>query len=170
MSQNVPGDEPIASQSGRQTAQPALTTGASAPVYAAPPPGTPMSQPAPPAYAPPIQRAPGYDGPYGAPVYGAPVYAPPQSQGLAIASLVIGICTAVMVFVPLLFWITFPAALVGLALGIVALVRGQSRGMAVTGVVLTALVTLFLLAVFALVALGFGFFLWVAEEWSRYYG
>lgn len=169
MSQNVPGDEPIGSSEPQQ-AQPVVP---SAPVYAPPPPGTPTSYPGASGAAPQIAGGPVYAPPvYGAPVYGAPAYAraPQQPQGLAVSSMVLGISSAVLAFVPPLFWITLPASIVGLVLGIVALNRRQSGGMAVTGIILCALVCLFYVFVLVLLMLGFGVLFWAFDEMSRYYG
>src|SRR5579863_5076480 len=58
--------------------------------------------------------------------------AAPPSNGLAVASLVLGIIAICLFWVPFLGWIP---VILGLVLGIVALQRPYGRGMAVGGVV-----------------------------------
>lgn len=119
------------------------------PGYGAPPPG----------YGPPH---PGYGAPttgYGPPPPGYGPYPPPpsggsgdssgskQRNGLAVASLVLGIVAAALG----LFFIGAIAGMVGLGLGIAALVRsrslkGSGAGMAVAGVILSAAGILFAFA------------------------
>lgn len=79
-----------------------------------------------------------------------------SSKGLAITSMVLGISSIVLF---LLWFISVPAAIVGLVLGIVALAKKYAgRGMAIAGVILNAVTLLFvvgffLLAIIALPAL-----------------
>jgi hypothetical protein len=65
-----------------------------------------------------------------------PPAAPPPiiqpTNGLAVASLVLGILSLVMFWIPFLGWVP---VLVGLVLGLVALQQPQGRGMAIVGIV-----------------------------------
>lgn len=61
-----------------------------------------------------------------------PMHVPPRPKGLAIAALIVGISSLV------LCWIPFVGMLGGLAaivLGIIALVKAQSKGMSITGLI-----------------------------------
>ncbi len=82
-------------------------------------------QPAAPAYSAPAAPA--------APAYGA---AAVQPKGLAITALILGIASIVFCWV---WWLSIPAGVVGLVLGIIGLRKGQPRGMALTGVILSAI-------------------------------
>ena len=90
-----------------------------------------MTQQPPPPQAPPPPPPPG--------TYGAPV--PGQTNGLAIAGMVMGIASVV------LFFLTWPAtivAIVGLILSLVGLSKsnqlgGLGRGMAIAGVVTSSI-------------------------------
>ncbi|HWJ60554.1 MAG TPA: DUF4190 domain-containing protein [Acidimicrobiales bacterium] len=130
-------------------------------------PGTPVP-PAPPAYGPPPSGPPSYGPPaYGPPAYGSPApygygYAPnpngtpsglPSVNGLATASLVLGIVSLVICCAPFML-----CSLAGLPLGIYALTRIQkgtadpgSRGLAIGGVVVNG-IGFAILAIFAVVA------------------
>ena len=111
-------------------------------------PGTPRP-PAAPAYGPP----PGYGYPY-APAYAAGPPRLPSVSGMATASMVLGILSVIVCCYPLML-----CALVGLPLGIVALLRikkgvaaPDGRGQAIAGVALSsiaiALGLLFMILVF----------------------
>ena len=64
---------------------------------------------------------------------GAPV--PAQSNGLAIASLVLGILSIVFGVIPVIGLISWLLAPVGLVLGLIALNKPTGRGMAIGGAV-----------------------------------
>jgi len=152
---DVPGPDPL---TGGTWSPPAETTGWSAPTTGAPTYGQPgYGQPGygQPGYGQPGYGQPGYGvSPYGAPGSGyAPVggFAPygggyagqPSAQGLATASMILGIISL------FLFWCVFIAwipALIGLPLGAVALskinkgtVGPQGKGMAVAGIICSGL-------------------------------
>ncbi|GGZ97542.1 hypothetical protein GCM10010371_66690 [Streptomyces subrutilus] len=93
-------------------------------------PGNPWAQPGP-GYGP----AGGEGGGYG---YGYPAYpAPAPSNGQAVAALVLGIGGVLFGLVPFFFWVGTILAVVGLGLGIAALVRAARgaprKAMAVVG-------------------------------------
>lgn len=62
-------------------------------------------------------------------------YVQPQSNGLAVASLVLGILSIVFVWIPFVGLISWILAPVGLVLGLVALSKPYGRGMAIAGTV-----------------------------------
>ena len=62
-------------------------------------------------------------------------YVQPQSNGLAVASLVLGILSIVFVWIPFVGLISWILAPVGLVLGLVALSKPVGRGMAIAGTV-----------------------------------
>nr|WSX52150.1 DUF4352 domain-containing protein [Streptomyces sp. NBC_00974] len=157
----VSAAEPIPNQAPDQTPAPdqaAAPAQAPTPDQAAAPaaPAAPASVTPPAAFAP-VTPAPPYAGPAG-PAYGAPYGAPanlwaapggshpghpgppPATNGMAVAALVFGIAGILLGLVPFLFWAGALLALVGLGLGIAAVVRsrgGAPRGaMAVAGTVL----------------------------------
>lgn len=68
-----------------------------------------------------------------APAYGAVAQ---QPKGLAITALILGIASVVFCWV---WWISIPAGIVGLVLGIIGMKKGQPRGMALTGIILSAI-------------------------------
>lgn len=84
--------------------------------------------------------------PYGMPP--APGYQPaPQGKGMAIAAMVLGIVSVVLCPIPFL---TIPAAVVAIILGLIARRRGPGAGLAITGVitgVVGALIGALLLAI-----------------------
>lgn len=87
-----------------------------------PPPG----YPAPPGYPPQVYGQP----PYGAPQYGQPSYGPVKTNGMAVASLVLGI-----------LWIYWIGSILALIFGYLARNQIKARGetgdgMAVAGIVL----------------------------------
>ncbi len=61
--------------------------------------------------------------------------APTQSNGLAIASLVLGILSIIFGIIPVIGFISWILAPVGLVLGLVALNKPTGRGMAIAGAV-----------------------------------
>lgn len=64
---------------------------------------------------------------------------PPQSNGMAIAALVVGICSIILAIIPIvgfLAWLTSPLAII---LGALALRRSVSRGAAIGGIVTGAI-------------------------------
>ena len=65
-------------------------------------------------------------------------YVQPQSNGLAVASLVLGILSIVFVWIPFVGLISWILAPVGLVLGLVALSKPYGRGMAIAGTVCSA--------------------------------
>jgi hypothetical protein len=60
----------------------------------------------------------------------------PPSNGLAVASMVLGIIAVFTFWIPFLGWVP---VILGLILGLIALSRPYGRGMAITGVVCSAL-------------------------------
>jgi hypothetical protein len=65
--------------------------------------------------------------------------AAPPSNGLAVASMVLGIIAIFTFWIPILGWVP---VILGLVLGIVAFGKPYGRGMAVTGVVCSGLALL----------------------------
>ena len=61
------------------------------------------------------------------------VHAQPQGNGLATASLVLGILSLVTVWIPIIGMIAWILAPLGLVLGLVALGKPSGRGMAIAG-------------------------------------
>lgn len=106
-------------------APPYLPAGASSPAGTGapvvPPPGAPGA---------PFAAPPGYP-----PYAGGPI-PPARPQGLAVAALVLGIAAFVSAWIPFLGLLV---ALVGAVIGVMALVRRQPKGLAVTGTVLSGL-------------------------------
>ena len=95
--------------------------------------------------------------------YAAPYYPPPAVQsapgnGYAVASLILGI---VSVLVSCSLFLTLPCAVVGLILGIVGKSKGAG-GMAVAGIILSALGLLIAIALIVLVVVTGGFTYWVS--------
>lgn len=84
--------------------------------------------------------------------------APQPSNGLAITSLVLGIVSLLIVWIPIIGLIGTLLALVGLVLGVVALQRPGGRGLAIGGIVTSSisvvLTVLGFLALGALIGLG----------------
>jgi hypothetical protein len=121
-----------------------LTAEAEKPPTPPPPPPKPPS----PTYAPPTwpQRQPP------PPVY-APVPTPVQQpgNGLATASLVLGIISVAGLVTVLASACVIPLAIIGLVLGFVALKRPGGRGKATAGIVMNGLVSLLSLLIFVYV-------------------
>ncbi len=67
------------------------------------------------------------------------VHAAPAGNGLAVASLVLGILALVTVWIPILGMIAWILAPLGLVLGLVALSKPIGRGMAIAGAVCSGL-------------------------------
>ncbi|MFF4847595.1 DUF4190 domain-containing protein [Streptomyces sp. NPDC001194] len=120
--------------------------------FAPPAPGGAFAPPAPlppaPAFGAPVPPGPpagpwGVNAPGAAPgnPWGAP--APSTTNGLAVAALTLGIAAVVIGIIPFLFWAGGILAVVGIGIGIGALVRASKgagrRAMAVTGTVLAVL-------------------------------
>jgi Domain of unknown function (DUF4190) len=82
---------------------------------------------------------------YGPPSYGPPAGPPPkQGAGLAIASMVLGIIALLLSWIPIINNVAAIIAVVGLGLGIPALIRARrgthnGTGMAITGLVTSVL-------------------------------
>jgi hypothetical protein len=82
---------------------------------------------------------------YGPPSYGPPAGPPPkQGAGLAIASMVLGIIALLLSWIPIINNVAAIIAVVGLGLGIPALIRARrgthsGSGMAITGLVTSVL-------------------------------
>ncbi|MET9466312.1 DUF4352 domain-containing protein [Streptomyces sp. NPDC006544] len=155
--EGAPDQAPAADQAAAQ-AQVPTPDQAPAPATPAAPAQAPVTPAAPAAFAPvtPAPPAapggPAYGAPYGAPGAPANLWAapggsypghpgpPPATNGMAVAALVFGIVGILLGLVPFLFWAGALLALVGLGLGIAAVVRsrgGAPRGaMAVAGTVL----------------------------------
>lgn len=83
---------------------------------------------------------------------------PQPSNGLAITSLVLGICSLLIVWIPIVGLLGTLLALVGLVLGILALQKPGGRGLAIGGIVTSAisivLTVLGFLALGAIIGLG----------------
>ncbi|MGZ9113393.1 MAG: hypothetical protein ACXW3K_02120 [Brevundimonas sp.] len=73
---------------------------------------------------------------------GGPYPLQPQTNGLAIASLVIGIIALVLSWIPLIGFISWILAPAGLIMGFIALGKPVSKGMAVGGLITSALALL----------------------------
>lgn len=109
------------------------------PGYGMPPqiqPGYGMPQPPVPPQIQPGYGMPQGNGPmpqlgYGMPLYGYPPRKQGTSDGLAIASMVLGI---VSILICLWFYISLPCAVVGLVLGCVYRAKGGKNGMSVAGI------------------------------------
>ncbi len=90
--------------------------------------------------------------PMGAPMGDAPQ---PQGKGIAIASLVVGIVSVALC----LYWfISIPAGIVAVVLGVIARGRGIGAGMALAGIITGALGFLFGLIIAVLTFAGGSFF------------
>jgi hypothetical protein len=109
------------------------------------------------ASAPPA--APTMPPPYGTGAPGYPPYPggprmPTRPQGLAITALVIGIAAFLSAWIPFLGAVI---ALVGLVFGVLALIKRQPKGLAVTGTVLSGLATVWsIIVVVSLAAVWWG--------------
>lgn len=108
-------------------------------------PGAPVPPPAPGAYPPPMPGQPPMPGAY-------PPPAPKQSKGLAIASMVLGICSLVFCWSPFLALI---CSIIGLVLGIIGK-KKQQGGMALAGIITSSIglaisVILIIIAVVAVI-------------------
>jgi len=79
--------------------------------------------------------------------------AAPPSNGLAVASMVLGIIAIFTFWIPFLGWIP---VVIGLALGLVALSKPLGRGMAITGVVCSGLALLAKIAFWVVFASALG--------------
>lgn len=105
-------------------------------------------QPYDPPSAPPAYGQPPYGPPTGPPAYGPP---PTKGAGLAIASMVVGIIALLLSWIPIINILAAVLAVVGLGLGIPALIRarkGTARGtgMAITGLVTSVLAIVLVIA------------------------
>jgi hypothetical protein len=89
---------------------------------------------------------------YGPPSYGPPSGPPPkQGAGLAIASMVLGIIALLLSWIPIINNVAAIIAIVGLGLGIPALVRARRGTHNGTGLAITGLVTSLLAIVLVIV-------------------
>lgn len=77
--------------------------------------------------------------PYQYPPGNIPPQAPPQSKGLAVASMVIGIVAIVLSFIPVIGFISFILGPIAVILGIVAIVKKRGKGQAIAGIITGAL-------------------------------
>lgn len=77
--------------------------------------------------------------PYQYPPGNTPHQAPPQSKGLAVASMVIGIVAIVLSFIPVIGFISFILGPIAVILGIVAIVKKRGKGQAIAGIITGAL-------------------------------
>ncbi|MEU8840704.1 DUF4352 domain-containing protein [Streptomyces roseus] len=119
--------------------------------FAPPAPGSfapPASAPPAPSFGAPVPPVPPAGGPWGAHAPGAPgnpwgTPAPSTTNGLAVAALTLGIAAVIIGIIPFLFWAGGVLALVGIGIGIGALVRASKgagrKAMAVTGTALAVL-------------------------------
>lgn len=62
-------------------------------------------------------------------------YVQPQSNGLAVASLVLGILSILFVWIPFIGLVSWILAPIGLVLGLVALNKPSGKGMAIAGAI-----------------------------------
>lgn len=174
----VPTEEPVSTPPVPEMPEESISAGPEPAVQQVPPPAAPP-------YAAPEQAAPTPPpGPYGQgyptqerqtpPPYHMPpqgayppplprvYYQPPQEKpvppfnGLAIASMVLGIVSVVLTCLcyGIFSWLT---ALVGLILGIVACAKGNRSGMVIAGFILNGLALLFALITVAAIVLGTGY-------------
>lgn len=68
-----------------------------------------------------------------APAYAAPVPTPPSAaKGLAIAALITGLASLLTM---LFIWLSVACGIAAITLGIIALVKRQSKGMSITGII-----------------------------------
>jgi hypothetical protein len=105
---------------------------------------------------------------YGPPTFDAPSGPPPPTQkgsGLAVASMVLGIIALLLSWVPIINNLAAVIAVVGLGLGIPALIRARRRTAGGTGMAITGLVTS-VLAIVVVIATQL-FFLKVIDEVGR---
>ena len=99
-------------------------------------------------------------------------------RGLGIASMVLGICSAVLCAVSCVccFWIlAIPAAIVGLILGIISLKKGENaRGMAIAGIITSGIALAFavviIIVAIIMVANGTIYSLSASPEFYDYFG
>ncbi len=106
-----------------------------------------MTHPAPPPYAS-----------YAPPPVGPPTPPAPKGAGLAIASMVLGIIALLLSWIPIINYLAAVLALIGLGLGIPALIRARRGTHGGKGLAITGLVT----SIFALVLVGVTQMLFVA--------
>jgi hypothetical protein len=105
-----------------------------------------------PAQASPSYGPPSYGPPAGPPPYGPPAGLPPKKgAGLAIASMVLGILALLLSWIPIINNLAAILALVGLGLGIPALIRARRGTHGGTGMAITGLVTSVLAIVLVIV-------------------
>ncbi|MFF3651321.1 DUF4190 domain-containing protein [Streptomyces sp. NPDC002181] len=120
--------------------------------FAPPAPGSfapPAPMPPAPSFGAPVPPVPPAGGPWGAHAPGATpgnpwgTPAPSTTNGLAVAALTLGIAAVVIGIIPFLFWAGGILAVVGIGIGIGALVRASKgagrKAMAVTGTALAVL-------------------------------
>jgi hypothetical protein len=69
-------------------------------------------------------------------------YAPPASNGLAIASLVVGIVALLLAFIPIVGMISWILAPAGLIMGLMSMNKGTGRGLAIGGAVVSGIALL----------------------------
>jgi hypothetical protein len=69
-------------------------------------------------------------------------YSPPPSNGLAIASLVVGIIALLMAFIPVIGMISWILAPAGLIMGLMSMNRPTGRGLAIGGAVTSGIALL----------------------------
>lgn len=84
----------------------------------------------------------------------------PAANGMAIASLVLGIVSILIVWIPIVGLLGTVMAIVGLVLGLMALRKAESRGLAIGGVVCAGvslvITALYLFAFTAMIATAIG--------------
>ncbi|MEV6581686.1 hypothetical protein AB0M92_26390 [Streptomyces sp. NPDC051582] len=149
----APTPEPTPEPSPEPTPAPAPSQPARVDPFAPPAPGSfaPPAGPVPPApsFGAPVPPVPPAGGPWGAHAPGATpgnpwgTPAPSATNGLAVAALTLGIAAVIIGIIPFLFWAGGILALVGIGIGIGALVRASKgagrKAMAVTGTILAVL-------------------------------
>lgn len=82
------------------------------------------------------------------------VHSQPQGNGLATASLVLGILGLIFSFIPFIGLIAWILAPLGLVLGLVALSKPTGRGMAIAGAVCSGIALLVCFGWLVLIGLG----------------
>ncbi|MBG9586399.1 hypothetical protein [Cytobacillus firmus] len=77
-----------------------------------------------------------------------------ESNGMAVASLVLGICGIVLGLIPFIGWFLLPAWILAIVFGAVGLKKGQSKGMCWTGLILGIGTFIYKFGFWILVAIG----------------
>ena len=92
--------------------------------------------------------------PYGSVGYPPQPPAPQQQRGFGIASMVVGIISLLLAFIPFIGFVSFLLGLVAIGLGIFAVVKWRGRGQGIAGII-TGAVSLIVALVVTLIASAF---------------